>query len=143
MYRTCHQYEASWPVREGDHGAKRLYLRHDVGTSKRSGCWDVALNLSEKSGQHRDRVAYLSAPSIWGKPPAILPVICQSVELRSDKKRKELPSTCACLFANNNGDRNSPQERLVCFGARISVKGFLCPDVSLVVAWPGFCARKE
>ena len=95
-------YEASLPVREGDDGASKLYSRpyfcreHDL---------DVAVNRLERTGQRRDRVAYLSAPTMRGKSAAILPMFCRSVERGSENS---FTHYLYMPFANNDGNCNSP-----------------------------------
>ncbi|CAE7858295.1 unnamed protein product [Symbiodinium necroappetens] len=95
-------YEASLPVREGDDGASKLHSRpyfcreHDL---------DVAVNRLERTGQRRDRVAYLSAPTMRGKSAAILPMFCRSVELGSENS---FTHYLYMPFANNDGNSHSP-----------------------------------
>ena len=95
-------YQSSLPVREGDDGASKLYLQpyfcreHDL---------DVAVKLLERTGKRRDRVAYLSAPTMRGKSAAILPMFCRSVELGSENS---FTHYLYMPFANNDGNCNSP-----------------------------------
>ena len=102
VLRSWTSYEASLPVREGDDGASKLYSRpyfcreHDL---------DVAVNRLERTGQRRDRVAYLSAPTMRGKSAAILPMFCRSVELGSENS---FTHYLHMPFANNDGNCNSP-----------------------------------
>ena len=102
VLHSWESYEPSLPVREGDDGASKLYLRpyfcreHDL---------DVAVNRLERTGQRRDRVAYLSAPTMRGKSAAILPMFCRSVELGS---KNSFTHYLYMPFANNDGNCNSP-----------------------------------
>ena len=77
LLETWESYEASLPVREGSCGVCKLYLRPYLCRSKEL---DVAVSRLEHATEDRDRVAYLSAPTMRGKSAAILPIFCRSVE---------------------------------------------------------------
>ena len=93
-------YEASLPVREGTYGVNKLYLRPFLCCERDL---DVAVSRLEQGTEARDRVAYLSAPSMRGKSAAVLPMFCQSVERGS---HISFTHYLYMPFANNGQNRN-------------------------------------
>ena len=95
-------YQSSLPVREGTCGVNKLYLRPFLCCERDL---DVAVRRLEQGTEVRDRVAYLSAPTMRGKSAAILPMFCRSVELGSENS---FTHYLYMPFANNDGNCNSP-----------------------------------
>lgn len=103
LLETWESYEASLPVREGGDGVSKLYLQPYLCRAKEL---DVAVSGLEAVNKRRDRVAYLSAPTMRGKSAAILPMFCRSVELGSEES---FTHYLYMPFANNVDKRNRPE----------------------------------
>ena len=102
LLETWESYEASLPVREGTDGVSKLYSQPYLCRDKEL---NVAVSRLEHANKRRDRVAYLSAPTMRGKSAAILPIFCRSVELGSTNS---FTHYLYMPFANNGRNRNQP-----------------------------------
>ena len=102
LLETWESYEASLPVREGTDGVSKLYSQPYLCRGKEL---NVAVSRLEHANKRRDRVAYLSAPTMRGKSAAILPIFCRSVELGSTNS---FTHYLYMPFANNGPNHNQP-----------------------------------
>ena len=102
LLETWESYEASLPVREGTDGVSKLYSQPYLCRGKEL---NVAVSRLEHANKRRDRVAYLSAPTMRGKSAALLPIFCRSVELGSTNS---FTHYLYMSFANNGRNRNQP-----------------------------------